>query len=36
MKASTAVEKKIKESIPQLFQDHLMCAGVDVGKTRCL
>jgi secreted trypsin-like serine protease len=32
MKASTAVEKKIKESIPQLFQDHLMCAGVDVGK----
>jgi secreted trypsin-like serine protease len=32
MKASTAVEKKIKGSIPQLFQDHLMCAGVDVGK----
>jgi secreted trypsin-like serine protease len=31
MKASTAVEKKIIKTIPQLFQDHLMCAGVDIG-----
>ncbi len=31
MKASEKIEKKIQESLPQLFQDHLMCAGVDVG-----
>jgi secreted trypsin-like serine protease len=31
MKASTSVEKKMQQSLPQLFQDHLMCAGVTVG-----
>jgi secreted trypsin-like serine protease len=31
MKASTSVEKKIQTALPQLFQDHLMCAGVTVG-----
>ncbi len=31
MKASISVEKKIKKSLPQLFQDHLLCAGVVVG-----
>jgi secreted trypsin-like serine protease len=31
MKASILVEKKIEKSIPQLFQDHLMCAGASVG-----
>jgi secreted trypsin-like serine protease len=30
MKASDKIEKKIQESLPQLFQDHLMCAGVNV------
>jgi secreted trypsin-like serine protease len=31
MKASEKIVKIIRESLPQLFQDHLMCAGVDVG-----
>jgi secreted trypsin-like serine protease len=31
MKASLSLERKIQKSIPQLFQDHLMCAGVNVG-----
>jgi hypothetical protein len=31
IKASEKIEKNIQESLPQLFQDHLMCAGVDVG-----
>jgi secreted trypsin-like serine protease len=31
MKASHTVEQVIRESIPQLFQDHLMCAGVSEG-----
>jgi secreted trypsin-like serine protease len=31
MKASEKIEKNIQESLPQLFQDHLMCAGVNVG-----
>ncbi len=25
------MEKKIQQSLPQLFQDHLLCAGVEVG-----
>ena len=31
MQASGKIEKNILESLPQLFQDHLMCAGVNVG-----
>ena len=31
MKASTSLTKTIKKAIPQLFQDHIMCAGVYVG-----
>jgi hypothetical protein len=31
IKASEKIEKRIQESIPQLFQDNLMCAGVSVG-----
>jgi hypothetical protein len=30
MQASGKIEKNIQESLPQLFQDHLMCAGVNV------
>ena len=31
-KSSEKVEKKIQDSIPQLFQDNLICAGVTVGR----
>jgi secreted trypsin-like serine protease len=31
LQASARIKQRIQESLPQFFQDHLMCAGVDVG-----
>ena len=29
---SKLIEKRVKEKLPQLFQDHLLCAGTTVGR----